>query len=188
MLVYRAVDTPKPNLLQTPRPWLRSQQWFQRMEANPTAATALAEYSPPQPGGYSLVPKGWTELAFEHVRTKLRPEAPSRLACLFGMLDPLEAHAFLEEVGGGRALFVGSVEPEVPWSVVDMSHYSNDDPPAWTIEGLKDAWDRACSRARAYWTDTATPRTTEVLIGGAVRLRPDRWFLIDTFRQLGLVE
>jgi len=161
--------------------------WFQRLEASPTAETALAEYTPPAPGQFSLVPKGWTELAYEHVRRQVRPEAPSRLGCLFAMVDPLEALSFTEETGNGQAVFEGSVEAGVRWAVVDMAQYANQQPPTWSVDGLKEPWDRACEAAVRYWSAPGA-LTPEVLVSGAIHLLPQRLLLIPTLRRLGVVE
>jgi hypothetical protein len=104
------------------------------------------------------------------------------------MLDPLEAFSFTEETGNGQVIFQGSVEPGVPWAVVDMTNFAVQQPTSWTLDALTEAWDGACAAAQAYWTNTTAPTTAEVLVGGPITLLPQRMLLVPTLRQLGLVQ
>lgn len=188
--VFRAVNTINPVLSQTPQNWLRNMAWFQELEANPTPEAAVSMYVAPPPGGWSFIPKAWTELAYEEMRLQIRPRAPSRLACLFAMLDPLEALSFTEETGNSQVIFKGSVNVDVPWATIDMTKFlvQLDGPGPWTPQQLVEARVRALILAAEYWSEHGPLMSAEVLVGGGITLTTPRLRLIPTLQALGVVE
>lgn len=132
------------------------------------------------------VEKTWTELAFEAVRRRVRPEAPSRLSCLFCFADPFEALALTERTAIAYMVCRAVTAENVPWVVVDMEGFEVQKL-APDGDSIVEAYRRAESLAESYWSSSGEMQTAEVLVAGPIVLQPQRISLMILLQDLGLL-
>ena len=185
--VYRALSVGPPVLRQTPQCFVRRTDAFKGLfgRVSPTIAAAL------HAANVSLVPKVWTELAYESVRAEILPSAPSRLDALYAFADPFEAFSFTEETRTPHQVHRGMVLQGTPWQLVDMGSFSIVQPVTPDEAGYDQAWAVARTAAVSYWlTGQATPNTpfrAEILVGGELQIDQQPLRLLEVMTSESLV-
>lgn len=183
LIVYRAISRESQPLLQTPMLWARQQAAFTALTASPEPATAAQLHA----SGVPLVPKIWTELAYESVRVRVARTLPSRLDSLFAFTDPLEAFSLEQITSNDKDVYQGVVQDGVAWCIVDMAHFGIPSFQTFNPEGYQSAWDVACGQAARYWNPTGPIETAEALVAGPVLLQRSALTLVDLLRHMGIV-
>ena len=123
-----------------------------------------------------LVGKLLTEFVTEEVRKREFSDAVSRLDCVFGFLDPIDAFESLSVWSpqeGDKTVWICEVPNEVAVSRTNLDKFYLPAPPpqakipdpGWWRNAIDEIEDRASS----YWVPGPLP-TGEALIGGAVRM------------------
>jgi hypothetical protein len=160
---------------------------YSGLSETPTATVAAALLK----AGVPLVAKVWSELAYEHVRARVAPEAPSRLTSVFACCDVYEAFSFTEETGEAKHVHRGMVPSGVRWQLVDMGSFRVAVPPTPDATGFEEAWNEASLAAERYWlTGIALPDIAfcaEVLVAGPVQLEAPPLRLLDMMRADSLI-
>jgi len=183
LTVYRSTNRSDLSTIQTPQRWVMSQPAYAILSATPAASTAAQL----QAAIHQHVPKIWTELAYEDVRRRLAPGAPSRLESLFAFADPVEAFSLEQVTNVDKAVWEAEVSIAAPWALVDMSHFEIGEYKSFDEAGFQDAWNNAADRASKYWMPGGTIATAEILVGGTIELKR-QLNLVDLFRHIGLIE
>jgi hypothetical protein len=167
---------------QIPARYVVSLDAFRALSANrdPEIAAAL------NAAKVDFVLKVWTELAYEAVRIRVRPTAPSRLESLFAFADPIEALSFTEETDTPKHVWRGEVDTGAPWVLVDMRAFSIPQLPVPGAAGFRAVWQQAEAQAMNYWQPTAVVGIAEILVGGPILLSA-RLRLLPLLRELGLL-
>jgi hypothetical protein len=183
--VFRVIDSKPQPLHQQPRQYAKSQQLFQQLAASPDPdAVAMTAIGPGDAGTVVHLAKLWSELVYEQVRAARFPEMVSRLDCVFGFTDIVEAFAFVG-VGSGTRVFRGTTASGIPWSVTDMSKYhSAQISPGQTFSSIRPTVE---AQAAAYWSADRPISRAEVLVGGAIDLEV-QIDLVDLYEAMGLVD
>jgi hypothetical protein len=180
--VFRAISPAPQARQQIPARYVASLDAYRALSANPAPEIAAALNT----AKVDSVLKVWTELAYEAVRIRVRPTAPSRLESLFAFADPIEALSFTEETDAPKHVWRGQVEAGAPWVVVDMSGFSVPQPPAPNAAGFRTVWRQAETQAMNYWQPGAVVGIAEILVGGPILLSA-RLRLLPLLRELGLL-
>ena len=174
-------------LVQRPMYFVRSADAYQGLAVNRSPTTAAALHS----ANVQNVVKVWSELAFDHVRQLVAPEAPSRLDSVYATPDVYEAFSFTEQTGTAHRVHRGVVADGVPWQLVDMGSFEIVSPQTPDADGFAEAWDLAFDRAQGYWmTGQATPNTpffAEVLVGGTLVIDPEPLRLLEVMEAHALI-
>jgi hypothetical protein len=111
-------------------------------------------------------PQQFFELTWESVLETARllaaPQLPSRLNCVFACTTLESAVAFRDRFRSGAFVFEIEASDDAPVHRGDISSISN----TLAGEALIVIWSRTAAK---YWTD-ASPKVTEVIIGGPVSI------------------
>jgi hypothetical protein len=180
LTVYRAVSRVNQPLLQEPVRWTRQQGAFESLweKSDPKDAALLARVGAPH------IPKIWTEIAYEVVRSEVAPDHPSRLDSLFAFADPLEAFAFQQHVDAAVDVWEGQVLDGARWGLVDMAGFEVVQSHGSDMDSFANAWDQASAAARSYWAPGEMVETAEILVEGRIQLRR-KLDLLPSLRELG---
>lgn len=136
--------------------------------------------------GKPNVEKTWTELAFEAVRRRVAPGAPSRLTCVFTFADPFEALAFGERTAGAYMVCRATVPEGTTWWMADMDLFEIQYFPP-NEEDVIQAYRNAESAAQNYWHGDQELHMAEILVGGSIVLQPNRISLMYLLQDLGML-